>query len=343
MGVSLTELVNARETDFEELRDRRIAVDAYNTIYQFLSSIRDRMTGEPLRDSMGRVTSHLSGLFYRTSRMLEAGIEPVFVFDGKPPGFKEETIAARQEIRDNAREKWKQALEEGDAEGVRRYSQQASKLTDEMIEDSKRLLGLMGVSWIQAPSEGEAQATHLLKQGKVWAVGSQDWDSIMFGAERLVRNLTVSGRRKLPRKEKYITIKPEIVVLRDVLSGLGITQEQLIILGILVGTDYNQGGIKGIGPKKALQLVKEHKTLETVMKQVSWNFRTPPEKIFNFFANPPADDIEIEKQELNPGGLKNLLIEEHGFSENRVDNTLKKLQESSDKEKQSSLGTFLGP
>lgn len=342
MGVSLTELVTSKETDYEQLKGRCIAVDAYNTIYQFLSSIRDRMTGEPLRDSRGRITSHISGLFYRTSRMIEAGIEPVFVFDGKPPEFKDKTIAARQEIRASAEVKWKQAVQEGDAEGVRRYSQQASKLTTDMIEDSKKLLGLMGVSWVQAPSEGEAQATHLLRQGRVWGVGSQDWDSLLFGAERLVRNLTISGRRKLPRREAYVTIKPELIELNDVLSRLGISQEQLIVLGILVGTDYNQGGIKGIGPKKALQMVKEHKTLEAVLKQVPWEFSTPPEDIFEFFMNPPVIDTDIKKQKLDPEGLMKHLVEEHGFSEERVSGTFRKLQESDEKGKQSSLGSFMG-
>ncbi len=341
MGVSLTEIVSARETDFEQLRGRQVAIDAYNTLYQFLSIIRDRMTGESLRDSKGRVTSHLSGLFYRTSRMLEAGIGPVYVFDGKPPIFKEKTIAARREVRENANVKWKQAVKEGDAEAVRRYSQQASRLTNDMIKDSKRLLSLMGVSWIQAPSEGEAQATHLLKSGRVWAVGSQDWDSLLFGAERLVRNLTVSGRRKLPRRESYISVKPELVELSALLSQLGIGQEQLIILGILVGTDYNQGGVKGIGPKKALQLVKEHRTLGAVLKQVPWDFPTPAEKIFDFFRNPPVEDLEIEPQSLDMAGLRRLL-EEHDFSPERTDNTLKKLEEASGKGKQSSLGSFLG-
>jgi flap endonuclease-1 len=342
MGVSLTDIIGARETDFEELGGRRIAIDAHNTLYQFLSIIRDRMTGESLKDSKGRVTSHLSGLFYRTSRMLEAGIDPVFVFDGEPPRFKDETIAQRRGIREGAREKWKQAVKEGDVEAVRRYSQQASKLTDEMIEDSKRLLGLMGVSCVQAPSEGEAQATHLLRQGRAWAVGSQDWDSLLFGSDRLIRNLTVSGRRKLPRRESYVTVKPELVELRDVLSQLGITQDQLIILGILVGTDYNQGGIKGIGPKKALQLVKEHKTLEAVLKNVPWEFRTPPDKIFDFFRNPPVEDIGIEPKTPDLEGLRKLLIEEHDFSPERVDSTLRKLGESGERGKQSSLGKFLG-
>ncbi len=340
MGVSLGELVSSTEIDFDQLNGRRVAIDSYNIIYQFLSSIRDRMTGEPLRDSKGRITSHLSGLFHRTSRMLEAGIDPVFVFDGKPPDFKQETIAARQVVRDNATQKWKQAVREGDTDAVRRYSQQASRLTKDMVDDSKRLLGMMGVSWIQAPSEGEAQATHLMRQGKVWAVGSQDWDSLMFGAHRLVRNLTVSGRRKLPRKQTFVTVRPELVELEKVLEELGISHDQLIILGILVGTDYNKGGIMGIGPKKALKLVKEHKTLDKIIPQVSWEFQTPPEKIFDFFSNPPAHDLEIEKNEFDPEGLKSLLVEEHGFSEARVDSAIKIMTEAEERGKQSSLGKF---
>ncbi|MCK4714875.1 MAG: flap structure-specific endonuclease, partial [Candidatus Aenigmarchaeota archaeon] len=221
-------------------------------------------------------------------------------------------------------------------------SQQASRLTQDMIDDSKRLLGLMGVSCVQAPSEGEAQATHLLRQGLVWAVGGQDWDSLMFGADRLVRNLTISGRRKLPRRESYVNVKPEIINLREVLSQLGITHDQLIVLGMLVGTDYNQGGVKGIGPKKALQLVKEQKTLDAVLGQVPWEFKTPPHKIFDFFRNPPVEDTEIEKQTLDPEGLRKQLVEEHGFSEERVSGTLRRLGEAGEKAKQSSLGSFLG-
>jgi flap endonuclease-1 len=342
MGVSITELVEARQIELESLSGKAIAIDAYNMMYQFLSSIRDRMTGEPLRDSKGRITSHLSGLFYRTARMIEVGIIPVYVFDGKPPDFKDETIAQRREIKEEAREKWKEALETGDTEAVRRYSMASSKLTDEMVVEAKKLLSLMGVSSVQAPSEGEAQATHLLRQSKVWAVGSQDWDSLLFGSDRLVKNLGITGRRKIPRKESYIIVKPELIELSKVLSTLGITREQLIIMGILIGTDYNMGGVKGLGPKKALQLVKEQKTLDAVMKHVGWEFRTPPQKIFDFFMNPPAEDIEIKQEKLDAGELERMLIEEHDFSRERIDSSLKKLRACQEKGKQTGLGSFLG-
>ncbi len=341
MGVSITELVEARQIELESLCGKTIAIDAYNMMYQFLSSIRDRMTGEPLRDSKGRITSHLSGLFYRTSRMIEAGIIPIYVFDGKPPDFKDETIAQRRETKEVAREKWKEALKAGDAEAVRRYSMASSKLTSDMVVEAKHLLSLMGVSSVQAPSEGEAQATHLLRHGKVWAVGSQDWDSLLFGADRLVKNLAITGKRKIPRKESYITVKPELIELSQVLSALGISREQLIIMGILIGTDYNMGGVKGLGPKKALQLVKEHKTLDNVMKQVEWEFKTTPQKIFDFFINPPAEDIEIKKETLMPEELERMLIEEHDFSKERIDSSLKKLKACQEKGKQTGLGSFM--
>ena len=342
MGVSLSELVPAKEIEFKDLSGRRIAVDGYNTLYQFLSIIRDRFTGEPLRDSKGRVTSHLSGLFYRTARMLEAGIRPVYVFDGEPPEFKKETAEHRREVREAAEKKWKEAVEKGDIEHVKMYAQGAARLTKDMIEDAKRVLDFMGIPWIEAPSEGEAQAAYMVKTGKVWASGSQDWDSLLFGAERLVRNITVSGRRKLPRRESYVTIKPEIVSLSEVLSSLGINREQLITIGILVGTDYNPGGIKGIGPKKALQIVKEHKTFGAVMEKVEWGFDTSAEEIFDFFRNPPVKDMEIPKAKPDYEKLERLLVDEYEFSVERIENTIKKLKEAGEKNKQSDLGAFFG-
>ncbi len=340
MGVSLSELVESREIKLNELQGKSIAIDTYNVLYQFLTTIRDRFTGEPLRDSQGRITSHLSGLFYRTSKLMENGMRVVYVFDGKPPEFKHQTIEDRKEIRKNAEVKWKEALEKGDIEGVRRYSQAVVRLTPEMVAESKQLLGYMGVSWVQAPSEGEAQVAYLVRQDRVWSGGSQDWDSLMFGAPRLIRNLTITGRRKLPGKEKYITVNPEMVELDKVLSILGITHDQLITLGILVGTDYNPGGIKGIGPKKALKLVKEKTSLSAALDGLDWPFKPKPEEIFEFFKNPPVEDIEIEKQELQPEKLLEMLCDDHSFSRERMGSVVDRLKELKDKEKQSSLGRF---
>ena len=340
MGVSLTDLVESQTITFDDLKGRSIAIDAFNTLYQFLSIIRDRETGEPLRDSKGRITSHLSGLFYRTARMLEAGIKPIFVFDGKPPAFKYETSQERRKIREEAEKKWKAALAAGDTEGVRTYSQAAVRLTDEMIGQSKELLGYMGVPVVQAPSEGEAQAAHMAQKGIVWASGSQDWDSLLFGAPRLIRNLTVTGRRKVPRKEQYIEIGPELVELEKVLSNLKLSREQLVMVGILVGTDYNPGGVKGFGPKKAFKLVSEQKTFDAIFGSVEWVHKASPQEIFDFFMHTPHEDVKIETPKLDAKKLERFLIDEYGFSHERIDNTLKKMDKAGVRMGQTGLSMF---
>ncbi len=315
-----------------------IGIDAYNTLYQFLATIRDRMTGEPLRDSHGRVTSHLSGLFYRTLRLMEAGIRPVFVFDGKPPAWKTATLDARKGIKQAAEVKLEEARKAGDVEKIRTYAQAASRLTAPMVQESKELLTALGVPWIQAPSEGEAQATQLLKDGSVWAVGSQDWDSLLFGAERVVRNLTVSGRKKVAGKELYTEVVPELVQLKDVLAHLNITHHQLILLGILIGTDYNPGGVQGVGPKTALKLVKEHPMAAGLQGAVEWTFPMSIQELADFFETPLTEKAEIPKARLDAAALRKFMVDEHSFSAERTDSAIQKLLS---KPNQSRLGSFL--
>lgn len=322
MGVNLSELVPGRQIELSDLKGRMIAIDAYNTLYQFLSIIRDRFTGEPLKDSKGRVTSHLSGLFYRTTNLLENGIDPVFVFDGKPPAFKHKTAEMRSAVKKEAEGKLEKARETGDVELIRRYAQQTSKLTGDMIEASKKLLEHMGVPVIQAPSEGEAQAAHMANAGVVWASGSQDFDSVLFGATRMIKNLTVSGRRKIARKEDYIEVKPEIIELETVLARLGISREQLIMIGILIGTDYNPGGVKGIGPKTALKMVRERGF--NVFSGLEWDFEPSAEEIFRFFLNPPVSDVEIKRPKPDLAKLKEFLLD-FDFSAERIDKTIERL------------------
>jgi len=339
MGVQLGNLIPKKEIELIELSGKKIAIDAYNILFQFLSIIRDRVTGEPLRDSKGRTTSHLSGLLYRTSNLIEAGIKPVFVFDGEPPKFKKKTIEAREELKKEAKKKWENALEKG--EKAITYAQAATQLTDEMVESSKKLLDLMGIPWVQALSEGEMQCAYMCKKGDVFASGSQDFDSLLVGSSRLVRNLSITGKRKLPRKEVYIEVKPEIIELEEVLSSLGIDQKQLILVGILIGTDYNPEGIKGIGPKKALDLVKQHKTLPKILEKINWQFETSAEDIYNFFLNPPVTNkYKLEWKDPNPEKLIDFMVGEHDFSRERVEKVIEKLQAAT-KERQVSLKGWL--
>ncbi|RLG53432.1 MAG: flap endonuclease-1 [Thermoproteota archaeon] len=328
MGVKISDLVIAHRIDLEKLRGKSVAIDAFNAMYQFLSIIRQR-DGTPLMTSSGEITSVHSGVFYRTAKLLATGIIPVYVFDGEPPPFKRKTVEEREEVRREAMEKWREALAAGRLEDARKYAQAALSLTSEMIEDAKKILEYMGVPIVQAPSEGEAQAAYMAKKGDVWAAGSQDYDSLLFGSPRLVRNLTFSERRKLPGEQRYVKVYPEEILLKEVLDNLGISREQLIIVGILVGTDYNPGGIKGIGCKRALKLVEEHKTLEKVLSHVKWEFEIEPMEIFEFFLEPPtSDDYDLTLRPVDDEKLYDFMVNQHEFSPKRVEKTLEELRKS---------------
>ncbi|MBI2578671.1 MAG: flap endonuclease-1 [Candidatus Aenigmarchaeota archaeon] len=337
MGIQMTSLVEGEEATIEQFFDKKIAVDAYNWIYQFLSIIR-QPDGEPLKDSRGRITSHLSGLFYRTMKLMEAGIKPIYVFDGKPPEFKRATADQRRDVRAEAAREWEEALKRKDYEAARKYAQRAVTITGEIVEQSKRLLEAMGLPAVQAPSEGEALCSLMCRRSDVYAVATQDYDSLLFGATRLVRNLSITGKKK--RGSEYITINPEMLVLNKVLEQLEITQDQLILLGILIGTDYNPGGVPGYGPKKALELVREKKTLHAVKESVIWDFDVDMEDIFAFFKKPEDADYDITFGKLSEEKIVKMLCDEHDFSEERIVNALKKYKESKG-EGQRSLGGWV--
>ena len=340
MGVNIGGLVEAKEVKLTDLAGRVIGLDGYNVIYQFLARIRKNGTGEPLRDGEGRITSHLTGILYRTVNLVGAGIKPLFVWDGKPPKLKEKTIQARRAIREEAEKQWAEALKRGEEAMV--YAQAASRLTPDMVEEAIKLLSYMGIPSIQAPSEGEAQLAMMARKGDIWAGASQDWDSLLFNSSRLVRNLSITGQRKLPQKNVYVDIKPEIVELERVLSSLGITREQLIIVGILVGTDYNPG-VKGVGPKTALHLVKEHKTLDQIIANIQWEADVDVNEIFNFFLNPPStENYEIKWKEPNVMKPVDLMVEQHNFSNSRIEKVAKTLRENILTTREKSLEDFFG-
>ncbi len=326
MGVKISDLVITHRIDLEKLKGKSVAIDAFNAMYQFLSIIRQK-DGTPLMTSSGEITSVHSGIFYRTAKLLTTGITPIYVFDGEPPPFKRATVEEREEVRREAMKKWKEALAAGRLEEARKYAQAALSLTPEMIEDAKKILEYMGVPIVQAPSEGEAQAAYMAKKGDVWAAGSQDYDSLLFGSPRLVRNLTFSERRKLPREKAYVRIYPEEILLDETLGNLGISREQLIVIGILVGTDYNPGGIKGIGCKKALKLVETYKTLDEILSHVNWEFEIDPKDIYEFFLDPPtSDNYDLTLKPVDEEKLYDFMVNQHEFSPKRVEKTLEELR-----------------
>jgi len=356
MGVHLGELAKGRSLQWSELSGKIVAVDAYNTLYQFLSSIRGA-DGALLTDTKGRVTSHLTGLFYRSTKWLENGVKPVFVFDGKPPELKAHTLAERRERKIVAEENRTTALQEGRTEDARMYSQATSKLTPEMAEQAKQLLTALGIPVVQAPSEGEAQASELVRRGQAWAAASQDFDSLLFGCPRLVRNLSTSGRRKLPRRNDYIDVEPELLELEPILSSSHLSREQLIWMAMLIGTDFNPG-VMGVGPKRAFKLVDGSKSFKEVLARLAATQKKPTvaalpkdnpdeanldvqtltalsasnsipaglerwEEIEKFFLHPPVIEnpvITFGKPDIV--AVKALLCAQFDFSTDRVDRTL---------------------
>ena len=326
MGVNLRGLVSKTKVDFKSLSGQSVAIDAYNALYQFLAIIR-QPDGTPLKDYSGRITSHLSGLFYRTVNLVEMGIKVAYVFDGVPPTLKETEIKRRAKVKAEALVKYEKAVKAGKMEEARSYAQMTSRLKDYMPEDSKRLLTELGVPWIQAPSEGEAQAAYLTMKGDADYCGSQDYDSLLFGAEALVRNVTISGRRKLPRKRVYVEVVPEVMKLGQVLKELEISREQLIDVAILVGTDFNPDGVKGVGPKTALKLIKKHGSIEEAVAEMEdAEFPAEPKRIREIFLKPKVtDNYKLEWKEPNVDGVVEFLCRERDFSEDRVRKALGKM------------------
>jgi len=326
MGVQLGEIIPKEKIAFEDLSGRKIAIDAFNSLYQFLSIIR-QADGTPLMDSKQRITSHLSGLFYRTGKLVEYGILPIYVFDGKPPDLKKAVSEERKKVREEAHEKWKEALNAGDMIGARRHAQAASRLTTEMIDESKKLLEAMGIPWVQSPAEGEAQAAYIVQHGDAWASASQDYDSILFGSPRLIRNLTITGRRKLPGKNVYISIEPEYIELEKALAGLEITRKQLIDMGIMMGTDFNEG-IKGIGPKKALAYAKEGRSVKQVYKDMNIEPEVDVDELRELFLKHDiTSDYELKWGNVRKEDIARILVNEHDFSEERIAKTVEELDE----------------
>ncbi|MEM1846977.1 MAG: flap endonuclease-1 [Acidilobaceae archaeon] len=334
MGVNIRELIPERvrkEVELSRLRGEVIALDAYNVLYQFLSAIR-QPDGTPLMDREGRVTSHLSGLFYRTINLIEEGVRPIYVFDGKPPELKARELEERAKRRVEAEARYKEALEAGLLEEARKYAQATSRLTTDMVRESQELLNSMGIPWIQAEAEGEAQAAYMTIRGDAYAVGSQDYDSLLFGAKRLVRNLAITGKRKMPGREEYVEVKPELIELDELLKALDITREQLIAIGVIVGTDYNLGGARGWGVQRAYRHVKALgdpiKALQSIPKS-DWGDDINPIAIYEYFLKPPVkQDYKVVFREPDERRIYEILVEKHDFNKERVTNAVERLKKA---------------
>jgi flap endonuclease-1 len=355
VGIDLGDVVVRTPVTMAHFTGKRLAVDAWNILYQFLSSIR-QPDGTPLMDKEGRVTSHLAGTLYRTAALVEAGIKPVFVFDGVAPELKRETLAARAARKEKAQAEYDAAREAGDLETARTKAQQTSRLTAPMVTQAQELLRALGIPVLQAPGEGEAQAAWMCQQGLVHGAVSQDFDSLLFGTPLLVRHLATGGRRKLPGKQVWVDVQPEEIPLQATLDALGLTHEQLLDAALLVGTDFHPG-VKGIGAKKAIALVKKEGSLEALLDRLAAGpaaatsaveraileqhealaDRDAVRAIFLQPAHAEVDPADLALKAPDAGAVRALMVEKHGFSLERVDAALARFGAGRSKQAQRTL------
>ncbi len=343
MGLQLRDVVEGKEIELKDLAGKRIAVDTFNILYQFLASIRSP-DGSLLTDAKGNVTSHLMGLFTRTTSLMQHNMQIIFVFDGKAPDLKRKEQERRRQLKEEATEAYETAKEEEDIEAMKKFASRTARLTPEMLVDAKELITALGCPIVQAASEGEAQVAYLVKQGNANYGASQDYDTLLYGIPRLVRNLSIAGKRKKAGTHVYETVKPQLVLTTEVLNTLGIDREQLIVLAILIGTDYNREGIPNIGPKKALKLLHEYKKdFEAIFNAVEWNkhYSFSWKEIYYLILHMEvAKEYEIKFRPFDSAKVISLLCDRHNFGRERVESTLQKLEEMNTQKKQKGLNDF---
>jgi flap endonuclease-1 len=343
MGIAFKDLLIVKEINLDYLQNKTLAVDTNNMLYQFLTTIRSR-DGTVLTDSHGNTTSHLVGLFSRATSLMQRQIKFIFVFDGEYPALKKKEQERRYELKKEAQQAYEIAKEREDIDSMKKYASRTAYLTAEMRQEAKELITALGFSIIDAPCEGEAQVAQVVKEGKAFAAVSQDYDTLLYSTPFLIRNLSIAVKRKKANTLAYTNVEPELLNLSDNLNLLGIDKEQLIALAMLIGTDYNYGGIHGIGPKKALKLVKEHgHKFEEMFNAVKWNehFSTSWKEVYETFVQMPVHkNIEIKQLKLNKEDLYKLLCDKHDFSRERVDNAVSKLSATANDRKQKGLGDF---
>lgn len=343
MGVAISELIKSSEVSLEQLQGKIIAVDAMNMLYQFVSTIRQQ-DGTPLKDSKGNVTSHLTGLFARCTRLMQKGIRLAFVFDGKMPILKATERARREKLKSEALASYEDAKASKDIVAMKKFASRTARITKDMLVESKELLQALGIPVVQAPSEGEAQAGYMVNKGDCDYVASQDFDCLIYDGKQMIRNLSLSQKRKKINALTYKVVLPEVITLTSVLSDLNISLTQLRGLAMLIGTDFNRGGIKGIGPKKGLAKVKEFgDDLKALFENVKFSehCEAPWQDVLNTITNmKKTDEYSLEWNPINEDKLIELLVEKHDFSRERITNAIKEIEQSKLKSQQTALGKF---
>lgn len=351
MGIlGLTKLLSqkapgcVREDELKNYFGRRIAIDASMTIYQFLIAMKgfEEGQGQELTNEAGEVTSHLLGLWNRSLRMLDNGIKPIYVFDGAPPEMKKAELEERKARAAEATAALEKAIEgEAEDEVLEKLSKRTVRMSKEQVTDCKRLLRLMGLPVVEAPSEAEAQCAELVRGGKAWAVATEDMDALPFGSPILLRHVSFSEAKKRPIAEFR---------LERILSETGMTIDMFIDLCILLGCDYCSK-IPGIGPQRAFEGIMTHKSIEAFLESLDQTKHPLPPN-FDYqgarelFKHPPAtqaSEVKIEFVAPDEAGLMQFLVTEKLFTKERVEKGIAKLKTALVTKTQGRLDAFFTP
>ncbi|KAI8366076.1 FEN-1 nuclease [Radiomyces spectabilis] len=345
MGIhGLTKLISEhapnaiKSHDIKSYFGRKVAIDASMSIYQFMIAVRQQ-DGQMLTNEAGETTSHLMGMFYRTVRMVDNGIKPCYVFDGKPPTLKSGELAKRKARKEEAKSKMEEAHEVGTNEEIARFTKRTVRVTQQHNDECKRLLKSMGIPYVEAPTEAEAQCAELARCGKVYAAASEDMDTLTFASPTLLRHLTFSEQRKMPIDEVH---------LDKALEGLGLNMTEFVDLCILLGCDYVES-IKGVGPARAYSMIKEHKSIEAALPHLPEKLRAniPDDWKFDeareLFVKPdvlPGDNIELKWEAPDVEAVVDFLVKEKGFNEERIRKSCEKLAKNVKQATQSRMMDF---
>ncbi|EGW34217.1 uncharacterized protein SPAPADRAFT_148774 [Spathaspora passalidarum NRRL Y-27907] len=316
-----------KEFQLKNLFGRKVAIDASMCLYQFLIAVR-QSDGQQLTNEDGETTSHLSGLFYRTIRLVENNIKPVYVFDGKPPVLKGGELEKRLQRREEAQKQMDSIKDEGTVAEVMKFEKRLVRVSRQQNDEARKLLELMGIPIVNAPCEAEAQCAELARGGKVFAAASEDMDTLCYEPPYLLRHLTFAEARKMPIDQ---------ITYSEAIAGLDMTKEQFIDLCILLGCDYCET-IKGVGPVTAFKLIKEHGSLDKIVEYINSNpektkFKVPEnwpyDEARQLFLKPEvteASEVTLKWKEPDVEGLIQYMVKEKGFSEERIRSGAEKLK-----------------
>jgi len=284
-NADIRSLAAIEDVAFDELGGSVVAVDAHNWLYRYLTTTVKFTADGKYTTSDGEEVANLIGVVQGLPKFFEHDLTPVFVFDGAVTDLKDDEVEKRREQRERYEDELETAREAGDTTRIAKLDSRTQRLTETIVQTTRELLELLDVPVVDAPAEGEGQASYMARQGDVDYVGTEDYDALLFGAPFTLRQLTSSG-------------DPELMAFEETLERHDITWEQLVDAAILMGTDFNEG-ISGIGPKTAIKAISVHGDLYAVL-EARGDHIDHADRIRDLFLDPAvSDDYEIPA-EVNP-------------------------------------------